>query len=123
MGHGHEMAHLSGLTLRFRWNDLPLLPGAEAYAKAGLLTGGGKRNETHYGEFVSVPAGLESWQKDLLFDPQTSGPLLAAVAPEAADALVRAFRSAGEPVWVVGEAIAGRPGGIEIARAGTGREA
>jgi selenide,water dikinase len=108
------MAHLSGVTLRFRIGDLPWLPGAEAYARAGHTTGGGARNAAHYAPFVKLPAGIESWRVALLHDPQTSGPLLAAVAPAAADALVRAFRAADEPVWAVGEAVAGRAGGIEL---------
>jgi selenide, water dikinase len=114
IGHAHEMAHLSRLTLRFRFADLPLLPGTETHARAGMLTGGGKRNESHYAPFVSRPAALAPWQAAILHDPQTSGPLLAAIAPESADGLVRAFRAAGEPVWVVGEAVDGREGGIEI---------
>jgi selenide,water dikinase len=117
MGHGHEMAHLSGLTLRFRFDDLPLLPGAAAYATAGLTAGGGARNRSYYGEFVTLPEAIDDWKVALLFDPQTSGPLLAAVSAEAASDVIAAFRAAGEPVWHVGEAVEGRPGGIEILQA------
>jgi selenide,water dikinase len=114
IGHAHEMAHLSKLTLRFRFADLPLLPGTELHAKAGMLTGGGGRNESHYGGFTTMLTAIASWQTAILYDPQTSGPLLAAVAPEAAAGLVRAFRAAGEPIWAVGEAVDGREGGIEV---------
>ncbi len=114
IGHAHEMARLSKLTLRFTLDELPLLPGAAVYAAAGFLTGGGKRNEEYYGAFVSSTRVLERWQNEILYDPQTSGPLLAVVDPSHADALVAAFRAAGEPVWVVGTAVAGREGGIEI---------
>ena len=114
IGHAHEMAHLSKLTLRFVVNDLPLLPGAEGYAKAGLITGGAARNREYYGAFVSSPRALERWQSEIVYDPQTSGPLLAAVDPAHSDALVAAFRAAGEPVWFVGKAVAGREGGIEL---------
>ncbi|HEX4824787.1 MAG TPA: selenide, water dikinase SelD [Candidatus Polarisedimenticolaceae bacterium] len=114
VGHAHEMAHLSDLTFRFRWDALPLLPGVKEYALAGLLPGGGRRNAGYYAPFVTLPSTLEPWQSDVLHDPQTSGPLLAAVAPEAADRIVRALREAGEHAWIVGEAIAGRAGGIEI---------
>ena len=114
IGHAHEMAHLSKLALRFRMSELPLLPGLEGYAKAGLVTGGGKRNASHFGGFVAVSRPLESWQLDLLYDPQTSGPLLAAVDPSHVGTLVAAFRAAGEPMWIVGEAVAGTEGGITI---------
>jgi len=114
IGHAHEMAHLSELTLRFRWDALPLLPGAESYARAGLLPGGGRRNAAYYASYVTLPPTIEPWQSDLLHDPQTSGPLLAAVARDAADRIVRSLREAGENAWIVGEAIAGRAGAIEI---------
>jgi selenide,water dikinase len=115
IGHAHEMAHLSKVTLRLEFQDLPLLPGTEGYAKAGLVTGGGKRNEAYYGPFAATTRAMERWQRELIYDPQTSGPLLAAVDPAHVETLVAAFRSAGEPVWVVGEAVAGTEGGIELA--------
>jgi selenide,water dikinase len=114
IGHAHEMAHLSKLTLRFDLDKLPLLPGAETYAKAGLVTGGGKRNVEYYGAFVKAARAVAPWQSEILYDPQTSGPLLAAVDPAEADALAAAFRAANEPLWVVGVAAAGTEGGIEI---------
>jgi len=114
VGHAHEMAHLSGLTLRFRWDALPLLPGTEEYARSGHLTGGGKRNDAYYAPFFVSKRSLAEWERAVLFDPQTSGPLLAAVDPSVADAIFAAFRAAGEPVWIVGEAVAGTPGGIEL---------
>jgi len=61
-----------------------------------------------------MPTSFEPSRSVLLYDPQTSGPLLAAVAPDAVRALVDAFRSAGEPLFVVGEALAGPEGGVEF---------
>lgn len=113
-GHAHEMAQLSNLALRFRVDELPVLSGAETAARAGLVPGGGKRNEAYYSAFVTAKRELPRWQTELLYDPQTSGPLLAAVDPSHAAAVVAAFRAAGEPVWVVGEAFAGKVGLIEI---------
>jgi selenide,water dikinase len=114
VGHAHEMAHLSKLTLRFAVDELPILPGTEGYAKAGLITGGGARNQEYYGKFVTSTRVLERWQTELLYDPQTSGPLLAAVDPSHSEKLVAAFRAAGEAVWVVGAAVGGAEGGIEF---------
>lgn len=114
MGHAHEMAHLSKVTLRFKMDEVPLLPGTEGYAKAGLVTGGGQRNEAYFGAFVATASPLPRWQIDVLYDPQTSGPLLAAVEPSHAATLVAAFRAADEPVWIVGEAVAGTGGGIQV---------
>jgi hydrogenase maturation factor len=52
---------------------------------------------------------------DLLFDPQTSGGLLIAVAPERAPALLAALREAGDGhATVVGEVAPPRPDGALI---------
>ena len=114
LGHGHEMAHLSRAALRIRVDDLPLLPGVETYASAGLVTGGGRRNEAYYGGFVRETRPLQPWRREALYDPQTSGPLLAAVAPGAAPGILEAFRAAHEPAWAVGEVIDGPEGTIEV---------
>ncbi len=113
-GHAHELAEHSGVALRVEWEALPLLPGAERYTRKGYLTGGGARNEEYYGRFVREVRRLETWQRQVLMDPQTSGGLLAAVAAEAAAAVVDAFRRVEEPVWRIGAAIEGPQGGLEI---------
>src|SRR5262245_32240731 len=114
MGHGHEMAHLSGCALRFSWERLELLPGAAEHARAGIVTGGGQRNLDHYGDIVEYGRSFELWQLAVLFDPQTSGPLLAAVDPGKVESIVSRLGEADEPVWIVGEAVAGPAGTIEV---------
>jgi selenide,water dikinase len=114
VGHAHEMAHASGVTLRFEWDRLPLLDGAEAYARAALVPGGGKRNRLYYTAWTTTRRALEDWQQVLLHDPQTSGGLLFAVSGVRADDVERAFADEGEPVWRVGQAVEGAAGGIEI---------
>ncbi len=114
-GHAHEMAHASGCVLRLRWEALPLLPGAARYARDGHSPGGAGRNAEFYGSFTTERVLLEPWQRRILWDPQTSGGLLAAVDPSAAAGLAAAFGAAGEPVWVVGEAVDGPGGGLEVA--------
>jgi len=82
LGHGWEVAERSGVGLRFEAAALPLYPGAPAAAEADVRTGGDARNRAHLeGRVVvadDVPAAVEA----LAYDPQTSGGLLAAVAPD-----------------------------------------
>ncbi len=113
-GHAHEMAHRSGLSLRLRWAEVPRLPGADRYAREGFLAGGLRRNEAYYGAWTEFRSGLSPEERSLVFDPQTSGGLLAAVDPGAADAVLEAFGAAGEPVWHVGEALDAPAGRLEI---------
>ncbi len=80
-GHAWEMAERSGARLELDSDALPLYTGALAAAEAGVRTGGDARNRAHLdGKVTSAaPTALEA----LVFDPQTSGGLLAAV-PDAA---------------------------------------
>lgn len=114
IGHTHEMAHLSGLSIAFSYAALPWLPGALHYAEAEIMPGGLRRNRTHYEEWVTVQAELTEAQINLLYDPQTSGGLLIAVPPSDADGLLAALLDAGEAAAIVGEAVSGRAGSIQI---------
>jgi len=113
-GHAHEMAEQSGVALALRFRAVPLLPGAERYAREGLAPGGAGKNEAYYGAWVRYGRTLETWERRLLFDPQTSGGLLAAVDGKAAGPLVHAFEGAGEPVWRIGEVVEGKPGSLIV---------
>jgi selenide,water dikinase len=94
LGHALEICRGSGLTAEIG-ADPPLLPGVEALAQAGVRTGASTRNWASYGADVSLPAGLPDWKRDLLTDPQTSGGLLIAAAPDAAEAVLDLVRSRG----------------------------
>ena len=74
------------------------LTRAEELAEAGFVTGASRRNWAAYGAEVTLPENLPDWQRHLLTDPQTSGGLLVAVAPEAAEGWVRRLREAGYPL-------------------------
>jgi len=114
-GHAHEVAESSGLTLRLNWDKLPLLPGAERYAREGFVPGGGKRNGEYYGKWIRWTQEPEDWQSALLCDPQTAGGLFFSVDPSRRDELERAFEDSKEPLWLIGQAVAGDPGTIEVA--------
>ncbi len=114
LGHGLEMARGAKLTLRLCASDVPLLPEAAALAKLGCITGASHRNWASYGHEVKLPADCEDWQRHLLTDPQTSGGLLIAVAPDAAPQVLQSIRDAGYPsAAIVGHAEAG-PAAITV---------
>lgn len=107
MGHGREMAALSGVDLLIDFAALPFLPGAEAYAEAGLFPGGAMNNVNFYTQWVTVEAALRDDQRMLLFDPQTSGGLLIALPPERLPAFVGEFTKEGGEYWQIGTVQAG----------------
>ncbi len=95
IGHALEMASGSGLVAELDAEAPPLLAGVEALVRAGVRTGASTRNWDSYGAKVEDTLGVPDWRRDLLTDPQTSGGLLIAVAPEAAEAVLSAARAAG----------------------------
>jgi len=114
LGHALEMARGAGLTAVIDPAAPPLHPGVEALAKGGVRTGASGRNWASYGKAVRLPMGFEDWRRDLLCDPQTSGGLLIAVAPETVDAVLALARSQGfDRAAVVGRLVEG-PAGIRV---------
>ena len=110
LGHGLEMARGSGVALRIEADAVPLLSHAGELARAGHVTGASHRNWDSYGAGVELPAGLPDWRRALLTDPQTSGGLLVACAPEAAEGVLARIRAAGYPLARrIGTAEAGTP--------------
>ena len=114
-GHALEMARGAGLSARIDAGAVPLLPGVETLARAGVRTGAAVRNWDSYGEAVTLPASFDGWRRDLLCDPQTSGGLLVAVASEAAPAVLAMVKAAGfADSAIVGELAAGGPGVVVV---------
>lgn len=112
LGHASEMANLSEVGLRFRLADLPFLPGAREYAEQWLFPAGANRNQEHFGCGVMFAADIPDEIRLLLFTPETSGGLLLAVSSDRLSELLVLAREAGQPLWVVGEAVEGF--GIEV---------
>ncbi len=84
-GHAWEMADRSGAALVLEGDRLPLYPGALEAAVAGVRTGGDARNREYLAGHVEgeVDPAIEA----IVYDPQTSGGLLAAVDPALVDDL------------------------------------
>jgi selenide,water dikinase len=94
IGHATEMAQASGCTLIIDTGDVPLLEGALELVEKNT-PGGGRTNLDHFGAGVVVAAGLDPLRVQLLYDPQTSGGLLVAVAPGGAGAAMAALAARG----------------------------
>jgi len=81
LGHAWEMAAHSLVSMRIDYAALPLLPHVRHYAQLGCVTGGAQRNEEYLTGRVRISERLESVDRDILWDPQTSGGLFAAIEP------------------------------------------
>ncbi len=121
LGHALEMATQSGVALRFDLARIPWLPGARALAAAGHTPGGTGRNQEAVAPHVVYEGAVGPVDRLLLCDPQTSGGLLAAIAPDRLDETLAALRAEGAAASVIGRAEAGA-GLIVVAETPGGRE-
>jgi selenide,water dikinase len=106
LGHARELAVASGVSLVIDTAQIEFLDGALACAHAGHLAGGLKNNREFLGGCVEFAANISPDVQALLFDPQTSGGLLVAVAPDETEHARQALRAAGVAAAHLGEVVA-----------------
>jgi selenide,water dikinase len=94
-GHLLEILRGSKLAGEIRFADLPVITEALGWAKQGTKTGATDRNWSGYGKDVRLAADAPDWQRAILTDPQTSGGLLVACAPEAEQEVLSIFAQRG----------------------------
>lgn len=92
LGHLLEMAEGSDTEIHVETSGIRFLDGAEEMARLGLLPQGMYRNR-RFAEAQVEPGGTSLHIQDLLYDPQTSGGLMIAVAPADAAAMIGALRA------------------------------
>lgn len=102
LGHGYEMAHLSHKKLIIDFDKLQWLDGALGYGQQDIFPGGMERNRHYFGQWVTFSDDIEEFERELLFDPQTSGGLLMAVASSVAEKLLQDLLSANEKAYILG---------------------
>jgi len=92
LGHSREMAlgdpekGIATVTIEIQYKAVPILPGAFDAARQGMIAGGLNNNLDFLRDCVTFAASVPEENRALLFDPQTSGGLLVAISPDAADA-------------------------------------
>ena len=92
-GHLLEICRGSKLSAQVDFAAIPVIAEALDWVKQGVATGASSRNWSGYGHEVDFSG--DEWKRKLLSDPQTSGGLLVACAPEAHPAVMDIFRKKG----------------------------
>ncbi|RPH61764.1 MAG: selenide, water dikinase SelD [Burkholderiales bacterium] len=114
LGHTLELCHGARLAARLSLSAVPRIAGVDDLIARGFATGASQRNWASYGHEVRLPASAGDGQRTLLTDPQTSGGLLVACAPEAVDEVLAVFRRDGfDAAREIGEFVVGEPA-IEV---------
>ncbi len=116
LGHALEMAEASAVALEIDAAAVPLLDGAREAAGSGAIPGGLVANRAWIAGRVGFD-GVDEVTASLLCDPQTSGGLLAALAPADAATLLERCARRGVAAAVIGRVVAGRSGTV-VVRAG-----
>jgi selenide,water dikinase len=99
--------------LRLFAGEVHLLPGAAEYAAMGLVPKGAWRNKAGRLGALRNYEAISPELLDILFDPQTSGGLLAAIPAAVAHEALEALTAAGEEARIVGES-GGPRGEVDI---------
>ncbi len=106
LGHAREMAVGSGVSVRIHASQVPLLTGALECVRANHVPGGLKSNRQFIEGCVEVDPSVSQDVLTLLYDPQTAGGLLIAVAETDADTLMAELRHAGVDAAYIGQVVA-----------------
>ncbi len=114
LGHAREMAAGSGVSLELDHTNVDYLPGAAQAAHEGHLAGGLQNNREFVGDCIGFAEVVAEEFRNLLFDPQTSGGLLVAMAREAADAALAALAKRGVPARSIGQVLPKRSPLIQV---------
>jgi selenide,water dikinase len=111
LGHAREMAlgsetgGIEAVSFEIDHTTFAYFPGAVQAARDGHLSGGLRNNRAFVDECAEFAAEVPQEFRDLLFDPQTSGGLLAAIAPESAAECIAALARHGVDGRQVGRVV------------------
>jgi selenide,water dikinase len=111
LGHAREMAlgdpthGLEPVSFEIDHASFSYFPGAVEAACEGHLSGGLRNNRVFVGECAAFESTVPIEYQDLLFDPQTSGGFLVAIAPDYADSALAAFARQGVAAHRIGRVI------------------
>ena len=113
LGHLREMLEASGTAAEVFVEDVPVRSGVTDLIGEGVYAGGLRANRDYLvshvtGRALGEPATLA------LVDPQTSGGLLIAVAPEALERLHAELASRGADGWTIGQVVHGPVGEMAL---------
>src|SRR5262245_5743768 len=107
-GHLLEICRGSRLGAQVEFDAIPVIAEALEWVKQGTATGASTRNWAGYGDEVEISG--DEWKRKLITDPQTSGGLLVACAPEAEREVLGIFKQKGfAEARTIGRLTAGAP--------------
>jgi selenide,water dikinase len=115
IGHAHEMASGSRINMEIDFRSLPVFEFVLDMYRRGQTTMSNDQNRVMTKGYLSIKASLDTAEKEMLFDPQTSGGLLFAMPPSDAEAALRAMKEKGNVhASIIGRVTGPGEGAIEV---------
>lgn len=111
MGHLYEMVEGAGLSIELDAKNIPVFEEALQLATFGLVPEGAYNNRAYLEGKVNLSPTIERAFSDILFDPQTSGPLALAMKEEDAKDFVLKF---GHPASIIGRFVNRKDAVLEV---------
>lgn len=108
-GHALGMARASNVAIRIKFSDLPVYDHFYDLVAKGVSTGSTTANEKNVQGHFEDQAEMSPEQREVMFDPQTSGGLLLACPQEHSQDLLQGLLDSGHQAALVGEVISGAP--------------
>jgi selenide,water dikinase len=109
LGHAWEIARASKVTIEIDANAVPVLAGALELASQGMLTSADKTNREYVGADVDIAPSVDQNLVKLLFDPQTAGGMLIAIAEDKSGALLRTLNEHYQRARTIGRVLPESP--------------
>jgi selenide,water dikinase len=114
LGHAHEMARGSGVSMRLDHSRITYLPGSVEAARRKFFAGGLQNNREFVEGCVEFAPSVTEEFRALLYDPQTSGGLLVAISSKAMATAQSFFARHGVSAQQIGEVVSKRTPLIEV---------
>lgn len=105
LGHAHEMAAGSQLSIHLNSTAIPFFSEAREMASMGIIPAGAYANRNFLSEVVVIKEHVPLNIEDLLFDPQTSGGLLISLPENRASSLLRELRDVTPCAEIIGTVV------------------
>ncbi len=115
IGHACEMACGAGVTFQLELASIPVMQGVVELVSDGMVPAGCYRNRDHYQAFVQSSDFFNEAALLPLFDPQTSGGMLIALAPESVERFIIEASKRGIYTRQIGTVLPSQSYSIEIA--------
>ena len=104
-GHASHLVQEGTTGIEIDFETIPYFPEVMDLLKKKVYPGGLGRNRDFYSPVVEFKADIPEYERDILFDPQTSGGLLIVLDPEGSRKLVDRLHESGIDAVIIGRVI------------------